>query len=126
MIRRREEYLVVLRSPEKGGYWHVVAGRVEPGEDRGKAASREVQEETGLTGAAPTAVGAFHYVREPWEAEPGLAVDVRAFLVEAEPGWEPVLNEEHVEYRWCAAADAAELLFWPEPADLVRRLARQL
>jgi len=26
------EVLVLHRSPEQGGYWHVVAGGVEPGE----------------------------------------------------------------------------------------------
>jgi len=57
-----------------------------------------------------------------WEEEPGLRVHVEAFLVDVDPDWEPVLNEEHVEYRWLAREEAAELLFWPEPAALLRSL----
>ena len=42
------EVLIVHRSPEQGGYWHVVAGGVEPGEAVEDAAERELLEETGL------------------------------------------------------------------------------
>ena len=51
------EYLVLLRSPEKLGYWHLVAGGVEWGEEPAAAAARELGEETGLT-AAPAPLGA--------------------------------------------------------------------
>jgi len=51
-----------------------------------------------------------------------LRVHVEAFLVDVEPGWEPDLNEEHDEYRWLPREEAAELLFWPEPAALLRSL----
>ncbi len=61
-------------------------------------------------------------MREDWESEPGLRVHVRAFLVDVEPDWEPVLNEEHDEYRWLRREEAAKLLFWPEPPQLLRAL----
>ena len=38
------------------------------------------------------------------------------------PGWEPTLDWEHDEYRWVSPAQAAELLFWPEPRDIVGSL----
>ena len=44
-------------------------------------------------------------------------VDVACFAVEAPTGWEPVLNEEHDEYRWCTVEEARALLRW----DDVRR-----
>jgi 8-oxo-dGTP pyrophosphatase MutT (NUDIX family) len=47
-------------------------------------------------------------------------------MAEATPGWEPILNEEHVEYRWCSVADADALLAYPEPRDAVRFVARLL
>ena len=46
--RRGREALLVHRSPEQGGYWHVVAGGVESGETAVEAAEREFSEETGL------------------------------------------------------------------------------
>jgi 8-oxo-dGTP pyrophosphatase MutT (NUDIX family) len=121
-VRRGAEFLVARRSPDCGGYWHTVAGGVEPGEAFDVAALRELREETGLAATELQPLGEFAYVREPWESEPGLRVHVEAFLVDAEPDWEPELNEEHVDYRWLAREDAAELLYWPEPAALLRSL----
>lgn len=122
-VRRGDEFLVAHRSPESGSYWHAIAGSVEEGEGFHAAAVRELREETGLDVEQLEPLGQFAYVREEWESEPGLRVHVEAFLVEVEPEWEPVLNEEHDEYRWLPRDEAAQLLFWPEPAQLLRALA---
>lgn len=121
-VRRGEEFLIAHRSLESGGYWHAIAGGVEPGEAFHSAAVRELREETGLVVSELEPLGEFAYTRESWEESAGLRVHVEAFLVDVEPGWEPELNEEHVEYRWLTREDAAELLFWPEPAALLRSL----
>jgi len=121
-VRRGEEFLVAHRSPESGSYWHPIAGGVEEGEDWRQAALRELWEETRLETAELEPIGEFAYVRESWEAEPGVHIHVHAFLVVVEADWEPVLNEEHVEYRWLPREEAAELMFWPEPAALLRSL----
>ena len=121
-VRRGDEFLVAHRSPESGGYWHTIAGAVEPGEAFHVAALRELHEETGLAAAELQPLGEFAYIREAWEEEPGVRVHVEAFLVDVDPDWEPVLNEEHVEYRWLEREEAAQLLFWPEPAALLRSL----
>ncbi len=121
-VRRGDEFLVAHRSAESGGYWHTIAGKVEEGEEPDDAAMRELREETGLETGSLETLGEFAYVRENWESEPGLRVHVRAFLIDVEPGWEPTLNEEHDEYRWLPRDEAAELIFWPEPAQILRAL----
>ena len=121
-VRRGDEFLVAHRSPESGGYWHPIAGAVEAGEAFHAAALRELREETGLEAGELQPLSAFAYSMESWEEEPGRSVHVQAFLVDVEAGWEPKLNEEHVEYRWLPREEAAELLFWPEPAALLRNL----
>ena len=123
VFRRGPEYLVLLRSPERHGYWNLVAGGVEEGETPGAAARRELDEESAL--AHPIRFESLPlelaYVRPE-----GSRVAMHAFLAEAPPGWEPVLNDEHVEYRWCSAADADALLAYPEPREAVRCVARLL
>jgi 8-oxo-dGTP pyrophosphatase MutT (NUDIX family) len=121
-VRRGDEFLVAHRAPDGGGYWHTIAGGVEPGEEPEAAARRELREETGFEAESLEPLGGFAYVRESWEEEAGLRVHVHAFLVDVQPGWEPQLDAEHDEYRWCLRDDAIELLFWPEPAELLRAL----
>jgi dATP pyrophosphohydrolase len=121
-VRRGAEFLVTHRSPDGGGYWHTIAGGVEPGEEWEAAARRELREETGHDAEALDALGKFSYVPEAWEDNGAEQVDVRAFLVDVEPGWEPELDHEHDDYRWCSRDEAMELLFWPEPAALLRSL----
>jgi 8-oxo-dGTP pyrophosphatase MutT (NUDIX family) len=121
-VRRGDEFLVARRSAASGGYWHPIAGAVEAGETSHAAALRELHEETELEAVELQPLGEFAYTPEPWEQSPAPRIHVEAFLVDVEPGWEPRLNEEHEEYRWLKREEAAALLFWPEPAALLRSL----
>ena len=117
------EYLVALRSPERHGYWNLVAGGVEEGESPEAAARRELEEESGLARPVrfdpiPLELG---YVRPE-----GIPVTMHGFLAEAPAGWEPVLNDEHVDHRWCSAREAERLLAYPEPRAAVAYVARLL
>lgn len=51
-------------------------------------------------------------------------VRLDAFLAEAPPGWEPVLDAEHVASRWCSPEEAVSLLAYPEPREAVAAAAR--
>lgn len=113
VVRRADEYLVVHRVPSGGGYWHGIAGGVEEGETPEQAAERELFEETGLAVTPLPLRTRFTYD----------AITVHTFLVEVQPEWEPELNEEHDDYRWCSRDAAVDLLHWPEPKELLRTLA---
>jgi 8-oxo-dGTP pyrophosphatase MutT (NUDIX family) len=112
VVRRADEYLVVHRVPEDGGYWHGIAGGVEAGETPAAAAARELFEETGFVAKPAPLDRSFTYD----------AASVHTFAVDVPEQWEPELNDEHDDYRWCSQDDAVALLFWPEPKELLRAL----
>ena len=125
------EVLLVHRSPKQGGYWHVVAGGVEPGESEREAAERELREETGLVADALDGVEAIEYVypltEEPADRRkqyhPSVAeVRVTCFHVSAPEGWEPNLDWEHDGHRWCDPGEALTTLRWPATAQALRKL----
>ncbi len=115
VLRRGGEVLVVHRSPEGGGYWHQIAGGVEEGETDAEAAARELEEETGLR--ADVGAPRHSYVYDD--------ITVICFLVDVPPGWEPRLDHEHDDHRWCPAAEARRLMRWQDAADAVEQLASQ-
>lgn len=119
VVSRGEEFLVLLRAPDRGGYWHLPAGGVESGESESDAAARELAEETGLSVTVEDLALDLGY------DGPGGRVQVGMFAAEAAPGWEPVLEEEHVDYRWCTEADALALLEYPEPRIALEHAARR-
>ena len=125
------EVLIVHRSPEQGGYWHVVAGGVEPGETAVEAAERELREETGLAAKVAAGVEVTEYVY-PLTEEPAdirnlydpsvAAVEVTCFRVSAPDDWEPELDWEHDGHRWCEPGEALTILRWPETARALEKL----
>ena len=125
-IRRNDDFLLFHRAVDK--YWHVVAGVVEDGETFPGAAARELREETGLD-APLLDLGMPQRYRVPEEMRdeyaPGVGeVAIENFAVAVPAGWEPILNEEHDEYRWVSLADAIALAHWPETAAVLAAIAR--
>ena len=114
VVRRGTDFLVLERSPARGGYWNLVAGGVEAGETPAVAAARELAEETGL--AAEVRPLALELSYEGLSGTVGLD----PFVADAPAGWEPTLDEEHVSYRWCSVLDAVALLAYDEPRVAVR------
>lgn len=126
-VYKADRFLLLRRREER--YWHVVAGVVEDGESYADAAARELREETGLSPAvALLDLG----LRQPHDVPDGMRdeypqgtteIVIENFGVEAPLGWEPVLNQEHDEHRWCTLEEACSLLHWPAAREAIRALS---
>jgi 8-oxo-dGTP pyrophosphatase MutT (NUDIX family) len=132
VVRRGDDgVLLVHRSPQQGGYWHVVAGGVEPGESAAEAAERELREETGLVAELAAGLEVVEHVdsrtKEPADRtrlhDPDVVqVSVTCFLAYAPRDWEPNLDWEHDRHRWCDPEEAVGALRWPGTARALREL----
>jgi 8-oxo-dGTP pyrophosphatase MutT (NUDIX family) len=126
--RGGRDVLLLQRSPEHGGYWHVVAGGVEAGETAVEAAVRELREETGLEAPMTEGIEVTEYVstltKGPADRDDpaALAIGVTCFRVAAPDDWEPTLDWEHDGHRWCNSGEAARTLRWPGTAQALREL----
>jgi hypothetical protein len=49
-------------------------------------------------------------------------VNVTCFRVNAPDEWEPTLDWEHDDHRWCEPAEAVTALRWPATAGALRML----
>jgi len=127
-VWRGETVLVMHRA--RDGIWNVPAGQIEDGESFEDGAARELMEEAGLEADLIDLDMPIWYEVEPQfqhlYAAGEYRVLVGSYAAVAPAGWEPTLNHEHDDYRWCSLRDAVELLFWPEARQGARAAAARL
>jgi 8-oxo-dGTP diphosphatase len=95
--------------------WSLPKGKLDAGESFEEAALREVEEETGMRCSLGDELDPVRYRDN--KGRPKL---VRYWLmhVEDDPGFVP--NDEVDELRWVTPGEAAELLTYPDDAELAR------
>lgn len=124
ILIRDNQILLARRAPQRRTYpncWDFLGGHLEAGETPQQALIRELEEEAGIT---PTQYRSVGIIAEPDPVRNGEAL-LHVYLVTSWAGGEPaMLGNEHTEFRWLAATDAARL---PDLAvDAYRELFRTL
>ena len=108
---QREDGRVLLlrRRPERGAFWQILTGRIEPGESPLQTVAREVHEETGFSPRLDE-IRDLQYVHSfaLGDRVPPLVVQETAYT--ARVAGEPRLSDEHDDHRWCTPAEALSLL----------------
>ncbi len=110
------EYLLLRRAPNRAdaNRWRIVTGKIEAGETAWQAALRELREETALQ---PLRFFAVPYINQFYEWQHDRINAIPVFLAVVDPNAPVELDDEHVEYRWLPASEAATHLPWPAMRD---------
>ena len=122
------QFLMLRRTPARGGFWQPVTGAPLRGETDEAAALREVREETGWDVSVSLQPLDLNYsygldddLRDRWDRVYGSEVqeiEVVSFAAERPAGLEPILDgEEHDRFGWFDLGEADRLLDWPVEDD---------
>jgi lipoyl(octanoyl) transferase len=101
--------LLMQRTPERGGFWQILTGRLEPGENPHAAAAREIHEETGFNpGLREIRSLGYDHSFALGDRVPPFFIHETAFA--ARVSSEPLLSNEHMAYQWATPEEALKLL----------------
>jgi dATP pyrophosphohydrolase len=108
--------------------WQPVMGHIEPGERATDTLFRELREELGLAASAPDLIDAWalEQVHPFYIAEMDAIFLAPRFAIEVAPHFEPVINEEHDDFRWLPIEAAVREALWPGQRAALRELTRML
>jgi dihydroneopterin triphosphate diphosphatase len=101
-------------------------GHVREGERAVACAVRELGEEVGLRARDAIGMWALEQVHPYFVPAWDAVVMSPRFAVEVAPEWTPVLNEEHVQYRWVADRDVDRAFLWPGQRACVGEIVEML
>ena len=124
-VDEQNRVLLLHRRSGSGGFWQPVTGRVEKDESRIAAASRELGEETGYSGAVERLQLVHSFLIAPEfvpDATKPLFAEEESFLARVRPDTEPLLDaEEHDAWGWFTFAEAYEKIRWSDDREALDR-----
>lgn len=125
LLRGRGEdtrVLLLRRRPERGGFWQIVTGRMEPGEAPREAAARELREETGLN--AEVVDLDYRHAFAVGSTVPPRLVEENAFAARCPDAFDVRLGDEHDAHEWVDVPTALERLPFKGLREAVARALR--
>ena len=125
VMRRRKDdvqFLLLLRTAERGGFWQEVSGNVERGETAWQTALREVHEETGLM---VTELFSTDQVECFYQHQKDRIYMAPAFVAFVPDKQDVKLSHEHTEFRWASLKEALELLPYAQQRSIAEYVDRE-
>lgn len=119
MLKDDDNQLLAARrsaSEYMGGYWEFPGGKVEKGESKEAAISREYHEEFGWT------VKPLRVCEEYSHAWPEMVVHLTFFLCEADGELPPAVMTSHDEKRWLSEDELMDVEWLPPDVEFVKRI----
>lgn len=115
----KPRFLIFKRSSQKiyANQWRMVGGKVKVGEERWRAALRELKEETGLE---PAKFWSIPSVNQFYEAQTDTLHTIPAFAAQIENNTHIQLDEEHTEFKWIGISEVKNYIPWPEQRRLMQ------
>jgi lipoyl(octanoyl) transferase len=109
LTRGDGKVLLMQRTPARGGFWQILTGRIEPGENPLATAAREIYEETGFSPELRE-IRELNYEHSFASGDriPPCFIHETAFAANVKG--EPRLSEEHVAWQWATREEAFQLL----------------
>lgn len=128
------EFLLLKRTPEKGGFWQSVGGVVEKNETLLEAAFREVFEEAGIKKEQVMRViedvHFFTYNTHYLTGKPIPEEKEHVFALEVKPDTKISIEHnpcnEHEDFGWFSLEEALNIMKWPENKKALTKLNESL
>lgn len=118
------EFLLLHRSGRDGpAFWQGVSGWIEADEPPHVAALRELREETGFEAEALFSVDA---IFDLYKWRRGTVDTTVPFAAQVPAGADPILSEEHDDWRWASLAEALELVPYAPQQSALQRIIGDL
>lgn len=117
-----ETLLLQRRGGRMASVWTYCGGHVEVGERGWQAALRELKEETNLV---PDAFYYTTFTEQFYSAPDDVVEIVPAFVARVSAEAQVHLNDEHLDHRWVALDEAAQLFPFGSQRDLLAHVKRE-
>jgi dATP pyrophosphohydrolase len=118
------EFLLLHRvASDDPPFWQGVSGWIEADEAPHLTAVRELREETGFEVEALYGVDA---IFDLYQWRRGTVETIVPFAAQVSAGVDPLLSDEHDEWRWASFSTAVALLSYEPQREALRRISADL
>lgn len=123
------KFLLLKRTPDKGGFWQAPGGTVERGETKTQAVYRELSEETGIKkNDVLNIIENVHYfvfdkhylTNKPIEPmhEYVHGIEIKDTNIDINNN----IDDEHDDYKWVSFDEAIDMLYWENNREALKKL----